>query len=64
MQACTNLKNGKSCGMDGILNETIKYGQQALLPCLEKENKILSNEQIGFRKDPENISFNFATSCV
>jgi hypothetical protein len=21
MQACKNLKNGKSCGMDGILNE-------------------------------------------
>jgi hypothetical protein len=24
MQACENLKNGKSCGMDGILNEMIK----------------------------------------
>jgi hypothetical protein len=23
MQACENLKNGKSCGMDGILNEMI-----------------------------------------
>ena len=114
MQSCTNLKNGKSCGMDGILNEMIKYGQHALLPCLEqlfniilssgtypkiwgenylitilksgspsdpnnyrgitinsclskllnsilnnrlviflRENKILNNEQIGFRKGPE-----------
>jgi hypothetical protein len=39
-----NLKNGKSCGMDGILNEMIKYGQHALLPCLEKLfNIILSS---------------------
>jgi hypothetical protein len=36
IQACENLKNGKSCGMDGILNEMIKYGQHALLHCLEK----------------------------
>jgi hypothetical protein len=44
MQACKNLKNGKSCGMDGILNEMIKYGQHALLPCLEKLfNIILSS---------------------
>jgi hypothetical protein len=42
--SCKNLKNGKSCGMDGILNEMIKYGQHALLPCLEKLfNIILSS---------------------
>jgi hypothetical protein len=30
--------------MDGILNEMIKYGQHALLPCLEKLfNIILSS---------------------
>lgn len=43
IEACRNLKNGKSCGLDGILNEMIKYGQFALLPCLEKLfNLILS----------------------
>jgi hypothetical protein len=43
LQACKNLKNVE-CGMDGILNEMIKYGHHALLPCLEKLfNIILSS---------------------
>ncbi|MEW8544951.1 MAG: reverse transcriptase family protein, partial [Candidatus Thiodiazotropha sp.] len=36
VEACKKLKNGKSCGFDGILNEMIKYGQYDLLPCIEK----------------------------
>jgi uncharacterized alpha/beta hydrolase family protein len=46
MQACKNLKNGKSCGMDGILNEMIKYGQHALLPCLEKLFNIIGSLKV------------------
>ena len=50
MQVCKNLKNGKSCGMDGILNEMIKYGQHALLPCLEKLFYIILSSGITYPK--------------
>ena len=36
VEACKKLKNGKSYGFDGIINEMIKYGQHELLPCIEK----------------------------
>lgn len=34
--ACGELKNKKSGGPDGILNEMFKYGQFCPLPCLKK----------------------------
>ena len=44
INTCRNLKNGKSCGVDGILNEMINYGQSVLIPCLLKLfNFILSS---------------------
>lgn len=43
-KACLKLKNNKSSGHDGILNEMIKYGQFALMPSLIKLfNSILSS---------------------
>ena len=43
-KACNKLKNNKSCGVDSILNEMLKYGQCALLHGIEKLfNLILSS---------------------
>jgi hypothetical protein len=80
MQACTNLKNDKSCGMDGILNEMIKYGQHALLPCLEKlfniilssgtypkiwgENYLITIFKSGSPSDPNNYRGIAINSCL
>ena len=34
--ACQELKNKKSGGADGLLNEMLKYGQFILLPCFQR----------------------------
>ena len=36
IQACKNLKNNKSCGLDIVINEMIKYSQHALTACIQK----------------------------
>ena len=42
--ACLELKNNKSGGADGLLNEMLKYGQFVLLPCFQRLfNYILSS---------------------
>ena len=36
IKAYTNIKNGKSCGVDDILNDMVWNGQSVLIPCFEK----------------------------
>lgn len=79
-KACFKLKNNKSSGHDGILNEMLKYGQFALLPALNKLfNSILSSGiypeswskgivipifKQGDRHDPGNYRGITITSCM